>query len=131
MPKNFLLTTVLGIILLFSSGCAGVLLLGGGAGAGAGTIAYLRGELKSTEEASIDRTWQAAQKAIEELEFSVTSEEKDAFSAKLIARGANDKKVVINLQRITDELTEVSIRVGIFGEESLSLLVLERLQKHL
>ena len=73
MPKNFLHTTALVIILLFSSGCAGVLWLGGGAGAGAGTIAYLKGELKSTEEASIDRTWQAAQKAIEELEFSVKS----------------------------------------------------------
>ena len=105
------------------------LLVGGGAGAG--TVAYLKGELKSTEEASIDRTWEAAQKAMEDLEFVVTSKEKDAFSAKLIAYRVNDKKIEINFQKASEKTTEVRIRAGVFGDESLSLMILERIRKRL
>ncbi|MGR3309594.1 MAG: DUF3568 domain-containing protein [Candidatus Brocadiales bacterium] len=130
MPKKLLLITLLGIILLSSSGCAVVALLIGGS-VGAGAVAYVTGELKSTEEASLDRTWQAAQKAIEDLEFFVTSKQKDAISAKLIARGATDKKIELILKKVSENLTEVRIRVGIFGDEPLSRLVLEKLKNHL
>ncbi|HHT9124916.1 MAG TPA: DUF3568 family protein [Candidatus Brocadiia bacterium] len=128
MTKNFTFITLLGI--LFSTGgCAGALLVGGGAGAG--TAAYIMGELKSTEEASIEKTWQAAQKAMDDLEFLVTSKQKDALSAKLIAREANDKKIEIKLKKISESLTEVKIRVGVFGDESLSLHVLKEIRKNL
>lgn len=130
MPNNLLHIILFGIILLSSSGCAVVALLAGG-GAGAGTIAYISGELKSTEEASIDSTWQATEKAIQELEFFATSKQKDAISAKLIARGAADKKIVITLKKVAENLTEVKIRVGIFGDESVSRMILDRIKKHL
>ncbi|MEP9411642.1 MAG: DUF3568 family protein [Candidatus Brocadia sp.] len=129
MPKNLLYGILLGIILLSNCGCVAALLVGGGAGAG--TVAYLKGELKSTEEASIGQVWHAAQKAMKDLEFAVTSEEKDALSAKLIARGAGDTKVEINLERVSENLTTVRIRVGVFGDESLSRLILERIKKHI
>ena len=128
MPKNSLSIMLLGILLFSSCGCA-VLLVGGGVGAG--TVAYLKGELKSTEEASIDKTWQAAQEAIKDLEFIVTSKGKDAFSAKLIARDAGDQKIEIELKKVSEHLTRVTIRVGVFGDEPLSRLMLERLKKNL
>ncbi|HHT9136139.1 MAG TPA: DUF3568 family protein [Candidatus Wunengus sp. YC60] len=130
IQKIFLHVLLLGIPLLVSSGCA-ALLIGGGAGAGAGTVAYLKGELKSTEEASIDKTWQAAQETMNDLEFVITSKEKDAFSAKLIAYRANDKKVEMYLRKASENTTEVKIRVGVFGDESLSLIILKSLKKHL
>ncbi len=128
MSKNLLLILSLGVILLSGSGCA-TLVVGGGAGAG--TAAYIMGELKSMEEASIEKTWQAAQKAVEDLEFFVTTQQKDAFSAKLIARSATDKKIKISLKRESEKLTEVRIRVGIFGDEALSLHVLKEIRKNL
>ena len=131
LPKNLLFIILLGIILLASGGCAAVALVGVGGGAGAGTIAYLRGELESMEDAPLERTYQAAQKAVKDLGFIVTSEQKDAFSAKLVARSATDKRVEVNLKELTDKLTEVSIRVGTFGDEALSRLILEYLKKHL
>lgn len=126
--KNLLLIILLGIIVSSSSGCAALLV---GGGAGAGTIAYLKGDLRSLEEASLERVWEAAQKAIQELEFVVTSKQKDIFSAKFTAHGAQDKKVTVDLKKISDNLTEIKIRVGIFGDESLSRLLLERVRKHL
>jgi len=128
IQKIFLYVLLLGIPLLVGSGCAALLI---GGGAGAGTVAYLKGELKSTEEASIDKTWQAAQETMKDLEFVITSKEKDTFSAKLIAYRANDKKVEMYLQKASERTTEVKIRVGVFGDESLSLIILESLKKHL
>jgi len=91
----------------------------------------LKGELKSTEEASIDKTWQAAQETMKDLEFVITSKGKNTFSAKLIAYRANDKKVEMYLQKASENTTEVKIRVGVFGDESLSRIILESLKKHL
>lgn len=127
MPKNLLYGSLLGIALFSNCGCVAALLVGGGAG----TVAYLKGELKSTEEASIGQVWQAAQEAVKDLEFVVTSEEKDTLSARLIAHGANDTKIEINLESVSAKLTNVRIRVGVFGDESLSRLALERIKKHL
>ncbi|MBI2469826.1 MAG: DUF3568 family protein [Planctomycetes bacterium] len=128
IQKIFLHVLLFGIPLLVSSGCAALLI---GGGAGAGTVAYLKGELKSTEETSIDKTWQAAQETMKDLEFVITSKEKDVFSAKLIAYRANDKKVEMYLRKASENTTEVKIRVGVFGDESLSLIILKSLKKHL
>jgi hypothetical protein len=129
MPRNLLYGLLFGIALFSNCGCVAALLVG--AGAGAGTVAYLKGELKSTEEASIGQVWQAAKEAIKDLEFVVTSEEKDDLFAKLIAHGTNDMKIEINLESVSAKLTNVRIRAGVFGDESLSRLALERIKKHL
>ncbi|KXK25542.1 MAG: hypothetical protein UZ01_03346 [Candidatus Brocadia sinica] len=129
MPKNLLYIALLGITLFSNSGCVAALLIGGGAGAG--TVAYLKGELKSTEEASIGNVWQAAHKAMKDLGFVVTSEEKNNLSAKLIAHESDDTKIEIDLESVSAKLTTVKIRVGVFGDESLSRLTLERIRKHL
>ena len=109
-----------------SYGCA-ALLIGGAAGAGA--VAYVGGELKSTEEVAMNRAWEAASKAMDDLEFAVTSKEKDAFLGQLIARGAGDKKIRVKVKKQSDTVTEIRIRVGIFGDESMSRQILDRIKK--
>ena len=63
--------------------------------------------------------------------FTVTSKEKDAFNAKLVARGAEDKKLTIKLKRQSDNITEIKIRVGMFGDESMSRLVYDEIKKQI
>jgi hypothetical protein len=115
------------VSVLLSCGCA-ALVVGGAAGAGA--VAYVRGELKSMEDASLNRVWVAARQAMTNLEFSLTSEEKDAFNGILIAQGAGDKKITVTLARKSDLVTEVRIRVGTFGDEAMSRKILETIRKH-
>ena len=124
--KNWSLITMLGIISLLNSGCAAVLL---GGAAGAGTILYIKGELQSTEEVSLDTAWIATQTAIKDMEFVTGTTEKDAISAKLIAYTSDSREIQITLKRKTDKLTEIGIRVGTFGDESLSRLILENIRK--
>jgi hypothetical protein len=115
---------------LSQTGCL-LLVAGGAAAAGAGTYAYVSGDLKGTESAPLDRVWTATQAAVTELQLPITSRQKDALGARLLARTSSDKKVDIRLKKLTDTSTEIRIRVGTWGDESVSRLILEKIKKRL
>jgi len=117
--------------LLICIGCPAAVLVGGGATAGGGAVAYIKGELKTTAQVSLDRAWKATQMAMDDLEFMVTGKEKDVFDAELTASGAVDKKIKVALKKISDTRTEIKIRVGAFGDKSLSQQILETIKKRL
>jgi hypothetical protein len=100
-------------------------------GAGAGTVAYMRGDLETVEAKEIDAVYAAAKKAVEQLELDVSSDTKDALSAEIVARDAQDKKITIKLKSTTEDTTQISIRVGIFGSETKSILIYEQIKKNL
>lgn len=106
---------------------AGCVVVAAGA-AGAGAVAYIRGELETTLEGRLDNVHKAANRAVGQLEFAKISDRKDAFSANLVARTAQDKKVDIVLTKTGDNLTKVQIRVGVFGDEELSRAVLDKIK---
>jgi hypothetical protein len=115
--------------LLMNTGCPPAVMVGGGAAAGSASFAYISGELKSTEQVSLNLAWQATQTAMDDLGFHITSRVKDAFDAELTASGARDKKIRIVLKKISDTCTEVKIRVGTFGSQSLSAQILEAIRR--
>ncbi len=126
-----ILILMLAVSPLILTGCLAAAAIGGGAVAGAGTIAYIKGELKATEGHSIDETWAATVAAIDELQFLVINKLKDAVSAELKAQTADNKTVNIELKRIADNLTEIKIRVDTFGDEALSRYILNKIQANL
>jgi hypothetical protein len=126
--KNILLILMLGLSFLVNSGCPPPVFLMGGA-AGAGTVAYVGGELKTVQKVSLNKAWNATQKAMKDLGFTITSKEKDAFNSKLTAKGVANKIIRIKLNKKANMLTEIRIRVGTFGDESVSLEILERIKK--
>jgi hypothetical protein len=128
--KELAWVLALGAACALGAGCAAVV-IGGAAAAGAGTVAYIRGELRAVESAPLDRVWSASQAAMDDLQFAPTTKDKDGLSARLIARTASDKKVTINLAKQGDNVTEIRIRVGFFGDESVSRLVLEKIKLRL
>ena len=111
-------------------GCA-VLLVGGGAVAGAGMVAYAKGELTAAETADLDRVWAAAQGAMDDLDFVIQSRLTTAGSAKLIARGAGSRRVTVTVERRVGSLTDITVRVGYFGDEPLSRLILQKIRQRL
>ena len=119
---------MLGLCFLVNNGCPAPFFLIGGA-TGAGTVAYVGGELKTVEEVTLNRAWNATQKAMNNLGFTITSKEKDAFNSKLIAKSVANKIIKIKLNRQSNMLTEIRIRVGTFGDESMSLKILESIKK--
>jgi hypothetical protein len=124
-------------LLLASSAMAASLLLGAGCflvaagAAGAGTVAYIRGELDSPLDAGLETADHAANRAVEQLQFVKVGETKDALKATITARTGDDKKVEIIVTSTGDNLTKVQIRVGVFGDEVISRAILDHIKTNL
>lgn len=113
--------------LTVTSGCLAV-----AAGAGAGTaVAYVRGDLDTTLNANFDRSDWAVNEAIKQLQFAKVSEKRDALQAIIIARNAADKKIELRLDKLADDATKLKIRVGTFGDDTMTQAVLERVKANL
>lgn len=66
---------------------------------------------------------------MKDLEFTITSKDKDAINGKIIAKGATKRTIKIKLNKESNRLTEFRIRVGTFGDKSVSLTILESIKK--
>ena len=77
--------------LFLSNGCA-LLLVGGAAAAGAGTVYYMDGEQRDTEQSSLDAVHTATLAGLNELGFAVVNDAKDTISSKILVRTASDTK---------------------------------------
>jgi hypothetical protein len=128
--KRVVLVLAASVVLCATAGCA-LFVVGAAAGAGAAGYAYVEGILKSTEQASLNRVWSASLGAMKDLEFPITKQVKDALTGNITARNARDKKIDIQLKKISDDTTEISIRVGTFGDENLSRVILDKIKKRL
>lgn len=122
--------------MLAGQGCA-LLAVGAVAGAAAGgTVSWLGNELQTIQEVTVDKAWGAAQAAVTELEFKVEPERshKDGTKAILFARNGTGQRVIINLIRQSDRLTEIRICVGVFdtsANRQAAQLVYEKMRTRL
>ena len=108
---------------LVAVGAAGV--------AGAGSVAYVRGELDAHLGSPLDAVANATDNAIAQLQLAKISETRDAFSAKILARSAEDEKIDVTIVKEADNLTKVSIRIGVFGKEEKSRAILDKIKASL
>lgn len=112
------------LLLLLTGGCASTPPSNGG-------TAYQHGTLVSQESADMDTAWDACHGALKRLEFEEESSAKDALEATLVARSATDRRISFKLRRIDDKVTELKIRVGMFGDERFAREVHEAFRKSL
>jgi len=114
-------------IAIFCQGCVAAAV---GLGA-AGTVAYIRGDLESTETKNIEIVYSAALLAAEQLELRIISKSKDALSATIIAYDAEEKRIQIKLSAPSEYSTKIAIRVGTFGSETKSHRIYQRIYNNM
>jgi len=114
-------------VTVVQSGC---LIVAAGAVA-AGTVVYIRGELRASLANPYDDVVAASSRAVEKLQFRKISQEGDALKTVLVARTGTDKKIEITVKRVTDAVTKVEIRVGVFGDEALSRAIFDKIKQSL
>ncbi len=119
--------SLLGVSALATSGCLAV---AAGAGAGA-TVAYVRGDLDTTLNANFERSLAAVNAAVAQLKYAKVSEKRDALEATVIARNASDKRIELRLDVLSADATKLKIRVGTFGDETVTQAVLEKIKANL
>lgn len=122
--RRLLVALVLGVSVAGLTGCVAVV-AAGAAGTG---VAWYRGQLEANLDQNIEAVFAASQKALTQLEFANISNKKSTVDAQLVSRTALDKKVEITLQKVTDRSTKVIIRVGVFGDETLSMSILDKIK---
>jgi len=94
------------------TGCAAFLV---GAGVGAGTFSYVRGELKRTYEAEYNRCIEAGKETLEALKMPLEESLADGLKTILKARRADGTPVIVRIVVLAPNRTEVGIRCGVIG----------------
>jgi Protein of unknown function (DUF3568) len=130
MKAKLLMTVLLAALLALTNGCF-LFVVGAAAGAGAAGYAWVDGEVKTTEGYSMNQTWDASLAAIKDLQFTVTSQSKDALQGDVEARDASNTSISVKLKYISNTSTEIRIRVGTFGDENMSRIILNKINGHL
>jgi len=125
--KQVILIILLAGMLMLNEGC---MIAAVGLGA-AGTIAYVRGDLQAVESESIDDVYEATLEALKELELLPTRKSKDALGAEIVTYDAQDKKITIRLKSAAEKTTKLSIRIGVFGSETKSRLIYQKIRENL
>jgi hypothetical protein len=129
--KKKLLTIGMALALLAAgNGCA-LFVVGAVAAGGAGTWAYVKGEIKATEQAPLDKAWTATLDAMKDLEFPVTYKAKDALAGELKAVNSSGTTINIYVKKLSESATEIRIRVGTFGDEPLSRTIITKIDNRL
>jgi hypothetical protein len=116
-----------------SMGCAVFLAAGAGAGVGIGAAEYIRGELKQSYSAPMEKTWQAALAAAEELKMRATEKSIDNLDQNRVIKGKTDegRDFQIALEATSKEVTTAKVRIGVFGDEAYSKRIQELIAKNL
>jgi hypothetical protein len=121
------LTTLFSLLPL-ASGCGALLLVGG---AGTSVIAFATGELRTTEPTAIAELDAACATAVDVLGYDEVETERDGERIRWRARTAAGDPVDIHLLTRGPTSTELRIRIGVFGDEAKSRLVLEQIHQAL
>lgn len=130
LPRNSRILALLGLIalILVGTSCAALLVAGG---AGTTAVAWVTGELRSTEATPLARLDGACATAVDVLGYDGISTEREQNRIRWRARTASGDPVDIRLLAQGPDETEVRIRIGVFGDEAKSRLVLEEIHQAL
>ena len=128
LPNKYRTVLLCLFLLVFSSGCAVV----AGGVIGGSAAAYLKGVLKTKEPASFDKVWFAVVETVEQQELEVTKKESNVGKALIEAKLRDqDKMVYITVKYHKPEITNLIIRVGVWGDEDESRRMLKLIHEKL
>lgn len=128
VKRTLAMACVLCLILL--GGCAPLLIGGAAVGAGAGTYAYINGELRVEYNVPFDKVRAACEMAIAEMGGKeVTPDWKIGVGT--IKTRIQNERVTLRLEYKTKESTILSIRVGYVGNKESSLLIKDKVSEYL
>lgn len=123
--------SVLGVL----AGCAAPVMFAGPAmqAVSVGAGAFSNGELTAAWPVPMEELWISTRRVIDELQFPVkavrTSE--DAQTAIVFADDTQGRDVEIRVDAVTPVVSTIRIRVGFWGDEAVSRLVLSRIEQDL
>ncbi len=123
------LSGVLAIFMLVSSsGCAALLV---GAAAGAGSVVYLKGALQKNLDKPVERVHKAALKGLKSIQVVVTDEKLEVHKSVIKGKFSDGASVTIEVDALTERASQITIRVGLIGDQTKAEMVLNAVERRL
>ncbi len=126
--KNLCLVVM---VVLAASALSGCVALAVGAAAGVGGYGYVKGSLEKNYDNTVTQLHKASLKALRALKITKEDEELNRHSSYIKGLSQNEKKVKVTITALTERSSKLVIRVGIFGDQSLSEMILSEIEKNL
>jgi len=111
MLKRLFLLIVISHLLL-TTGCIAIVV---GAGAGAGTFAYVDGQLSRTYNAKYEKTYEVCKNILADMKQPILEEETDGLQTTIRSQRADETPMTVKVRIIDPDWTEVSVRTGYIG----------------
>ena len=92
---------------------------------------YRAGKMYSVSDKDIGAVYDATLEAMKKLQLDVTSKAKDVFAAKVTAKSADNKDVIVEIKPLADNKTQYSIQVGMLGNEERSRKIFTEIKNNL
>lgn len=111
--------------------CLGCVPLIVGAAAGAGGISYFKGAYEKNFDKPLEQVYRATVNAIIKQSMTITKEKVQKHSAVVEFSSNNGKSGKIEITALTERASKISVRVGLFGDEALSRIILNSVEANL
>ena len=128
--RKRLLHFVLLASLLVPLGCTAVL-IGSGVAVGAAAVGWQRGWLKTTLDEPIERVQRATRSALADFKVALDTETTGPSARTLSGPMPDGRQVLVKLKVAGQKSTHLAIHVGFWGDQELSVKLLEQIKKHL
>ena len=116
----------LGISVSVMTGCVPLII---GAAAGAGGVAYVQGVLHKNLDIPIDKLHRISLDALKRLKMTVQTEKVEGAKSTIKAEDVDHAKIKITINKLTENSSQLNIRVGIWGNQTKSQMVLNAIEK--
>ncbi len=107
------------------AGCQPITYSSGGGGVGPSSYAF--GNQSQVQDGGFDSVWSATLTALQQYQAIVNSAQREASTGQIEGRLADGTSVRIALEGNTPNATTVTIRLGVFGSQSESIGIQQRI----
>jgi len=116
------------VLLLNFTGCVAVV---AGAAGGAGTALWLEGKIKEEVKTPLPQVVKATTSALKSMRLEVTKTTVKDEVAQIKSKYTDGRVIWIDIKKLTQDSSQIEIRVGMRGDKEASVKILERIKRYL
>ena len=125
--QNFITLLCLSGMILIHTGCYPLII---GAAAGAGGMAYAKGNIKTNFDKPLEKTHKAVVEGLKDSGVFITEDSLGVAESRVVGEFEDGEDVVVHLKPLTKNTTKVFLRVGLIGNEDRSMALMDAIKKN-
>ncbi len=128
MVKKLISLMFIPVLLLNFTGCVAVV---AGAAGGAGTAFWLEGKIREEVKTPLPKVVEATTSALKSMRLEITKTTVKDEVAQIKSKYTDGRVIWIDVKKLTQDSSQIEIRVGMKGDKEASTKILERIKRYL